>query len=104
MTLNAGKITKTSYDTVTEEMTLYEATEAVRITHMQFVSEVTDPVELNIYLINRFGQTRIIPRATIESDDLLQFGVNYDLEINDKIVATAGVHNAINFIINGEAR
>lgn len=103
MTVGAGKIKKISIDSITEEQLLYEATEQIRITDLQFVSEISDPVELNIFLICKFGQVRIIPRATIESDDLLQFSVKYDLEPYDKIVATAGANEAINYIINGKA-
>jgi len=103
MTIAGGVIPKISTDTITEEITIFEAQENTKITYFQFVSSVNEPITLAIYLINKFGQIRLIPIGTIiESDDVLQFNVNYDLEIGDRIVAVTSVNNAINYIMTGE--
>lgn len=105
MTLNSGKIDKVSTDTVTNEVVLYEAETAVNISYMQFVSEHTTNILINVFIISATSQTRILPKDTaVSSSDILQFNVNYDLEPTDRIVATVSVANKISYVITGSAQ
>ncbi len=105
MKLAAGKILSVANAKgLPAEVVLYTAGKNVRVTYMQFVTEHSTVVTLNLFIVYKSEQVRIIKKDTqILADDLvLQLDVQYDLEEIERIVATANVSNVISYIITGE--
>lgn len=106
MILAIGKIASAlPTDRFPLEVPLFTADRNTRITYMQFVSEHTSDVALNLYLILNTGQVRILPLNTILSANttIIQFdNVNYELQNIEQIVAVSSVNNVINYVISGE--
>lgn len=85
------------------EVTLYEASSNVRVNYMQFVSEHSTDVLLNLFIIFETAQVRIIPKDTIVTPtQIRQFDVTYDLKDIERIIATVNVNEVISYVITGE--
>ena len=106
MLLAAGKIQAiVDSDSVAgySEITLYEASSNVRVNYMQYVSEHSTDVLLNLFIIFETAQVRIIPKDTIlTSTQIRQFKVTYDLKDIERIIATVNVNEVVSYVITGE--
>lgn len=105
MILAAGKIASDiNTDGIITENILFQATANTRINFMQFASEHSATVLLNLWAVLKTAQVRLIKKdAEIKTTDIvLQFDVQYDLEDIEQIIATANVNDVISYIITGE--
>lgn len=105
MILAAGKIASDiNTDGIITENILFQATAPTKIIYMQFASEHSATVHLNLYAVLKTAQVRLIKKdAEIKVTDLvLQVVVEYDLVDIEQIIATADVNDVISYIITGE--
>jgi len=106
MLLAAGKIQAIADTDSTvgySEITLYEASSNVRVNYMQFVSEHSADVLLNLFIIFETAQVRIIPKDTVVTPtQIRQFDVTYDMKDIERIIATVNVNEVISYVITGE--
>lgn len=105
MLLAAGKISSTiNTDRIAQEVILFQATAPTKVIYMQFASEHSATVHLNLWAVLKTAQVRLIKKdAEIKVTDLvLQVDVEYDLVDIEQIIATADVDNVISYLITGE--
>lgn len=105
MLLAAGKIASDiNTDGIITENILFQATAPTKIIYMQFASEHSATVHLNLFAVLKTAQVRLIKKdAEIKVSDLvLQVVVEYDLQDIEQIIATADVNDVISYIITGE--
>jgi len=107
MTLAKGKITQnlTAWDESTPVL-LYTADTSIRITYMQFVSEHSANVTINLFINYLDGTVYSLPKDTlskVENKTIIQFDVLYSLLAGETVTATVDVGDVINYIVEGEA-
>ena len=105
MLLAAGKISgNINTDGIAQEVILFQATAPTKVIYMQFASEHSATVLLNLWAVLKTAQVRLIKKdAEIKVTDLvLQVDVEYDLVDIEQIIATVDVPDVISYLITGE--
>ena len=104
-TLAKGKITQnlTAWDESTP-VVLYTATGDVTLSYLQFVSEHSADVTINLFINYLDGEIYSLPKDTLskfENKTIIQFDVKYSLSAGETITALVDVGDVINYIIEG---